>query len=88
MNKLYFKALDYGATDFGLSNRKNKRFYVLYNGKYIHFGSKSGSTFIDNNDELKRKNWRARHSKIKNKKGQFVYLIPESPEYWSWHLLW
>jgi len=88
MNKLYFKALDYGATDFGLSNRKNKRFYVLYNGKYIHFASKFGSTFIDHHDELKRKNWRARHSKIINKDGTPFYLIPESPEFWSWHLLW
>ena len=88
MNKLYFKALDYGATDFGLSHRKNKRFYVLYRGKYIHFGSKIGSTYIDHNDELKRKNWMARHSKIINKDGIPFYKIKTSPEYWSWHLLW
>lgn len=88
MSKLYFKALDYGATHFGESTRVNKRFYVLYRGKYIHFGSKFGATYIDHGDEVKRKNWMARHSKIINKDGIPFYKIKTSPEYWSWHLLW
>jgi hypothetical protein len=88
MSNLYFKALELGATDFGESKRKNKRFYVLYNGHYIHFGSKNGSAFIDHHDEIKRKNWRARHSKIINKDNVPFYKIKESPEFWSWNLLW
>ena len=88
MSDLYFKALSLGATDFGLSKRKNKRFYVLYDDKYIHFGAKNGSTYIDHHDKLKRKNWRARHSKIINKDGIPFYKIKTSPEYWSYTLLW
>ena len=82
------KALSLGATDFGISKAKNKRFYVVYNNKIINFGSKDGSTFIDHKDEKKRKAWRARHIKIKNKQGQSVYKLKTSASYWSWHLLW
>ena len=82
------KALSFGASHFGVSTRKNKRFYVIISDHIIHFGSKSGSTYIDHHDSIKRKNWRARHSKIKNKAGQYVYLDPYSPSYWSYHILW
>ena len=40
INKLEKKALILGASKFGLSDRINKRFYVIYHNKYIHFGSK------------------------------------------------
>ena len=58
------KALSLGATDFGPSKAKGKRFYVIYNGKRINFGLLGGQTFIDHQDTAKRKAWRARHSKI------------------------
>ena len=54
----------------------------------INFGSDIGSTFIDHHDEKKRRAWQARHSKIKNKQGKYVYKLPSSPAFWSWHLLW
>lgn len=82
------KALKLGATDFGNSKTKNKRFYVVYNNKIINFGSKNGSTFIDHNDEKKRKAWLARHMKIKDKQGELVYKLKSSPSYWSLNLLW
>lgn len=88
MEELRKKAYNLGATEFGLSNRKNKRFYVVYNNKKIHFGSKTGSAYIDHKDELKRKNWKARHSQIKNKDGVPFYKIKESPERFSWYILW
>jgi len=88
MSDLYEKALNFGATDFGKSNRKGKRFYVIYRGKIIHFGSKTGSTFIDHQDELIKKNWRARHKKIIRSDGIPFYKIRSSPEYWSWRILW
>lgn len=88
MNELFRNAILLGATDLGISSRKNKRFYVIYDGKIIHFGSKNGSTFIDHHNPLLRKNWRARHSKIINKDGIPFYKIKSSPEYWAWHLLW
>ena len=70
MEVLRTKALSLGATEFGPSKCKNKRFYVRYDNKIINFGLKNGSTFIDHHDTTKRKNWIARHSKIKNKEGK------------------
>jgi len=89
MEDLRKKALSLkGVSEFGKSNRKGKRFYVIYNGKKIHFGSSIGSAYIDHHDEIKRKNWRARHSQIKNKDGVPFYKIPTSAEFYSWRILW
>ena len=88
MDKLKQKALSLGATSFGRSDVKNKRYYVIYKKKKINFGLQGGSTFIDHKDEKKRKAWRARHSKIRNKEGQLVYKLKTSPDYWSWNILW
>ena len=77
-----------GAKDFGVSWRKTKRFYVDWDGSIIHFGSKTGKTFIDHGDEKKKKDWQARHSKIKLGDGRFAYKVKTSPEYWSWNLNW
>jgi hypothetical protein len=88
MNNLKQKALLLGADYFGFSSRKGKKYMVIYKDKKIHFGSEIGSTFIDHHDENKRRNWRARHEKILNKYGYPVYLIKESPSWWSYNLLW
>jgi ribosomal protein L24E len=82
------KAFSLGATAVGYSKRAGKKYYVEYDGKIIHFGSDVGQTFLDHKDESKRASWRARHSKIKNKAGEYVYKLKESPEYWNWHLTW
>ena len=87
-NNLILRALKLGATDLDVSEKKDKRFYVVYDGKKIHFGAKNGKTFIDHKDEIKKNNWYARHSKIKNKDGQYVINLPTSPSYWSANLLW
>lgn len=73
------------------SDKKNKRFKItLSNGKIIHFGlypfSGKGA-FIDHHDEDIRKAWKARHSKIL-KDGEPAYKNKNSPEYYSWNLLW
>lgn len=88
MNELYTKAIKLGAVDFGLSDRKDKRFYVIYGNKIIHFGAKKGKTFYDTYDEAKRRAWRARHSKIVNADGVPFYTIKTSPEFWNWNLTW
>ena len=88
MDKLKEKALSLGATQFGESEVRGKRFFVVYNGKKINFGLKGGSTYIDHGDNKKRDAWRARHGKIKLKTGEYAYKIKAQPEYWSWHLLW
>jgi hypothetical protein len=82
------KAFALGATGFGRSKAKDKRFYVIYLGKRINFGLKGGSTFIDHHNEQKRKAWRARHSKIKLKNGQYAYKVKSQPAFWSMALLW
>ena len=82
------KALNLGATEFGVSKVKNKRFYVIYNGRRINFGLKNGSTFIDHKDIKKRDAWRARHSKIMLKNGTPAYKNKHQSSYWSWSLLW
>ena len=88
MEKLRQKAINLGAEDFGPSNITKKRYYVIYDGKIIHFGAAGASTFLEHRDPIKRKNWIARHSKIKNKYGQYVIKLKTSPSYWSAKLLW
>jgi hypothetical protein len=82
------KAINLGASDFGISNVKNKRYFVIYNGKRINFGSKSGKTYIDHKDDKKKDAWYARHNKIINKAGEKVINKKDSPSYWSANLLW
>ena len=43
------------------SSRKDKRFKAEFGGRTVHFGSKSGSTFVDHKDEKKKAAWEARH---------------------------
>jgi hypothetical protein len=86
--QLYNMAIKLGATDFGKSKIKNKRFYVVYDDKIIHFGSDVGRTYYDHKDKLKRDNWYKRHSKIYNKDGVQSINNKYSGSYWSAHLLW
>ena len=87
LKELDKKAKKLGATEFGISKAKNKRFYVVYDNKLIYFGSSVGKAFIDHHDEKKRDAWRARHIKIL-KHGKPAYKDKSSPSYWSWHILW
>ena len=88
MEKLRQKALELGATEFGESRVKNKRFYVMYGGMRVNFGLKGGQTYIDHHDPQKRRNWRARHSKILLKDGRPAYTVKGYPEYFAWLILW
>jgi len=82
------KALELGASAVGYSKRKGKKYYVEYDSKIINFGSDVGQTFLDHKDETIKKAWKARHEKIKNKNGEYVYKLKNSPSYWAYHLLW
>ena len=87
--ELFKKSVSLGANTFGKSPKKEKRYFVLMDGnKVIHFGSKTGVTFIDHKDIKKRDAWRARHSKIKLKDGRLAYKVREQPSYWAYNLLW
>ena len=72
MDELKHKALELGASDFGLSQMKTKKYYVIYNDKKINFGSAHGKTFLDHKDKDIRANWIKRHSQIKDKNGVHV----------------
>lgn len=70
---------------------KNKRYRVWVDTRYgmksYDFGLRGGETYIDHQDKLKRKNYRARH--LANEK-EFIFineLIP-SPALFSFFLLW
>ena len=73
-----------------ISKVSGKRFSIRSpSGKLINFGQWPlvNGTFLDHSNEQVRTAWRARHKKIL-KDGKPAYLNPESPEYYSWNLLW
>lgn len=54
------------------SERKDKRLKAEFdNGKTVHFGYKYGNTFIDHQDEIKRKNYIKRHRVRENWKDPY-----------------
>jgi hypothetical protein len=85
---VYNKAKSLGATDIYISKRKNKKYAVEYNGKIIHFGDSRYDDYLDHGDEKRRENYRKRASKIRNKKGELTYKDKNSPNYYSFHILW
>ena len=88
MEKLKNKAISLGAIDLKKSNRKNKKWMVNYNNKWIHFGASGMSDFTQHKDKARRDRYRARHSKIKLKDGRLAYKVKGSPAFFSWNLLW
>ena len=81
-------AYSLGASEFGRSRAKNKRFYVVYNGKRINFGQPGAFTYSDGASDEKRKSYRSRHKKIYLKDGTPAYKNKNQPAFWSWSILW
>lgn len=88
MEKLKKKAFSYGASQFGKSERKNKKYYVVYQGKIIHFGHSGYDDFTTHHDKERRSRYRARASKIKDKNGKLTVNNPYSSNYWAYRILW
>lgn len=88
MEKLRRKAYSYGATEFGKSERKNKKYYVIYDNKIIHFGHSGYDDYTTHHDKERRYNYRKRASGIKDKNGNLVYKNKYSPGFWSYNILW
>jgi hypothetical protein len=66
---------------------KHKRFRVfLSNGKHYDFGLDIGRTYIDHQDEVKRKAYWARHYTGKEKK--LIDKLTPSPALFSAYILW
>ena len=88
MNKLENKAKKLGATNFGKSKNKRKKYFVVYDGKTINFGQKFAGDFTKHRDVIQQRAFWARHSKIKDKTGRRVINDKTSPSYWSAKILW
>ncbi len=70
------------------SNRKNKKFKVLWNNKYIHFGHPDYEDFSVHKDIERQQRYLKRASGIVDKNGKLTKDNPLSPNYWSIRLLW
>ncbi len=86
--RLKNKALSLGASYFGISKAKDKKYYVVYNGYRINFGNKNFSDFTFHGDNKRRMRYRNRHSKIKLKNGSLAYKDKRQPSYWAFNLIW
>jgi hypothetical protein len=84
-----------------LSTRKNKKYDIFYNGRWIPFGDSRYEHYMTNplippnmriypeHRDLKRRDeYRKRASKIRDRDGNLTYLDKNSPNYWAYHLLW
>ena len=78
-----------GAKNIEYSNRLNKKYMVtLKNSNNIHFGDPRYEDYLTHLDRKRRAQYRKRASKIKNKDGKLTYKDKNSPNFWSYHLLW
>lgn len=82
------KALKLGATEFATSKNKNKKYYVIYKGKKIHFGHSSYSDFTIHKDHERRRRYLARAKKITDGNGKLTWKNKNSPNFWAIHLIW
>ena len=84
-----------------LSERKHKKYKILVNGKWVHFGDTRYEHFKtspkipaelhiypEHNDPVRRWRYLKRAIKIVDKNGALTYLDKNSPNYWAVHLLW
>lgn len=88
MEELRRKALSLGATDLQRSDRKNSKYYVVYQGKKIHFGHKDYEDYTNHKDEARRASYLKRARGIKDKQGQLTYGDKTKSNFWAINLLW
>ena len=88
MENIASKARQLGADSLKASTQSSKKYMVLYQGKWIHFGAKGFSDFTIHKDESRRVNYRSRHASIRLADGRPAYTVKSSPAYWAWNLLW
>lgn len=88
MEQLKRKALGLGATDLQRSDRKNSKYYVVYQGKKIHFGHKSYEDYTTHKDEARRASYLKRARGIKDKQGNLTHEIKSKSNFWAINLLW
>jgi hypothetical protein len=87
-----------GKYEYFISDKPAKKLYVLVDGKKIYFGDTKYTHFKDatgllakssnHGDEVRRKSYLVRASKIKNKAGALTVNDPSSPNYHAIRILW
>ena len=82
------KAYNYGADEIEESWVQNKKYAVLYNDKWIHFGDNRYEDYTTHKDPERRQNYKSRASKITNKYGELTYKNKNYANFWAYHLLW
>ena len=82
------KALRLGASELRPSWRKGKKLAVLYQGRWIHFGSRGYEDYTIHRDPVRRAAYRRRHKAILLADGRPAYTVKTTPSYWPYHILW
>jgi hypothetical protein len=82
------RAYSLGADDIVDSWRQNKKYAVLYQEKWIHFGDRRYEDYTIHRDPERRENYRRRASKIQNVYGEYTYKNKHYSNYWAYNLLW
>ena len=88
METLRKKALALGATDFGKSKVKHKKYYVIYNGKKVNFGHSAYEDYTMHKDPERRRRYLARAKKITDGGGNLTYKNKNKANFWAISLLW
>ena len=81
------------------STRKGKKYMVLFDGKWIHFGSLTNQHYrdqtplklysnLDHEDTERRKRFLARAKGIRDKNNKLTYKDPTHSNYWAIKYLW
>ena len=82
------RAAKLGADDFARSWRKGKKWAVLYQGRWIHFGALGYEDYTEHRDPARRASYRRRHAGITLADGRLAYQVKDQPAFWSYHVLW
>ena len=82
------ESINRGATKFGVSTKGNSKYFVIYKGKTIHFGSRIHKDYTFHKDSERKERYRNRHRGILKKDGTPAYLDKTKPAYWAWWILW
>ena len=85
--------------EFQKSSRKNKKYQVYYNGKWIHFGDTRYEhykdktplklySYLDHKDKKRRQDYLNRSMNIKDNQGNLTYNNKNSSNYYAIKYLW
>ena len=88
MEKLRKRAVRLGASDLKRSTRKNNKWMVKYNNKWIHFGHPKYQDFTQHKNLERRKSYLKRAKGIRDGQGKLTHKNKNSANFWSINLLW